>query len=125
MFTIIPSFYTFNAYIFHAASIEKDIWASGSANEEYLKALNALLSNFPRLRVTEPATLCIPHLVTSLKTGSEATQEATLDSLYLLRQAWSACPAEVFKAQSVAASEAIPLLQYLISVKADKGTPTI
>jgi hypothetical protein len=114
MFTIIPSFYTFNAYIFHAASIEKDIWASGSANEEYLKALNALLSNFPRLRVTEPATLCIPHLVTSLKTGSEATQEAALDSLYLLRQAWSACPAEVFKAQSVAASEAIPLLQYLI-----------
>ncbi|KAG2605385.1 hypothetical protein PVAP13_4NG077500 [Panicum virgatum] len=96
------------------ASIEKDIWASGSANEEYLKALNALLSNFPRLRVTEPATLCIPHLVTSLKTGSEATQEAALDSLYLLRQAWSACPAEVFKAQSVAASEAIPLLQYLI-----------
>lgn len=96
------------------ASIEKDIWASGSANEEYLKALNALLSNFPRLRVTEPATICIPHLVTSLKTGSEATQEAALDSLYLLRQAWSACPAEVFKAQSVAASEAIPLLQYLI-----------
>ena len=98
----------------HAASIEKDIWASGSANEEYLKALNALLSNFPRLRVTEPATICIPHLVTSLKTGSEATQEAALDSLYLLRQAWTACPAEVFKAQSVAASEAIPLLQYLI-----------
>ncbi|KAJ4798896.1 CELLULOSE SYNTHASE INTERACTIVE 3 [Rhynchospora pubera] len=96
------------------AAIEKDIWASGSANEEYLKALNALLSNFPRLRVTEPATLCIPHLVTSLKTGSEATQEAALDSLYLLRQAWSACPTEVFKAQSVAASEAIPLLQYLI-----------
>jgi len=114
MFTIIPSFYISNAYIFRAASIEKDIWASGSANEEYLKALNALLSNFPRLRVTEPATLCIPHLVTSLKTGSESTQEAALDSLYLLRQAWSACPAEVFKAQSVAASEAIPLLQYLI-----------
>jgi hypothetical protein len=59
MFTIIPCFYTFNAYIFHAASIKKDIWASGSANEEYLKALKALLSNFPRLRVTEPATLCM------------------------------------------------------------------
>ncbi|XP_065019414.1 protein CELLULOSE SYNTHASE INTERACTIVE 1-like [Musa acuminata AAA Group] len=96
------------------AAIEKDLWASGSVNEEYLKALNALLSNFPRLRATEPATLSIPHLVTSLKTGSEAAQEASLDSLFLLRQAWSACPAEVFKAQSVAASEAIPLLQYLI-----------
>ncbi|PIA48031.1 hypothetical protein AQUCO_01400549v1 [Aquilegia coerulea] len=96
------------------AAIEKDLWATGSVNEEYLKALNALFSNFPRLRATEPATLSIPHLVTSLKTGSEATQEASLDSLFLLRQAWSACPAEVSKTQSVAAAEAIPLLQYLI-----------
>ncbi|KAJ6801765.1 protein CELLULOSE SYNTHASE INTERACTIVE 1-like [Iris pallida] len=96
------------------AAIEKDLWANGSVNEEFLKALNSLLSNFPRLRATEPATLSIPHLVTSLKTGSEATQEAALDSLFLLRQAWSACPAEVSKAQSVAASDAIPLLQYLI-----------
>lgn len=96
------------------AAIEREICASNSVNEEYLKALNALLSNFPRLRTTEPATFCIPHLVTSLKTGSEATQEAALDSLFLLRQAWSVCPAEVFKAQSVAASESIPLLQFLI-----------
>ncbi|XP_077249963.1 binding protein [Tasmannia lanceolata] len=96
------------------AAIEKELWATGSVSEEYLKALNALFSNFPRLRATEPATLCIPHLVTSLKTGSEATQEAALDSLFLLRQAWSACPAEVSKVQSVAASDAIPLLQYLI-----------
>jgi hypothetical protein len=83
-------------------------------NDEYLKALNALFSNFPRLRATEPATLSIPHLVTSLKTGSEATQEAALDALFLLRQAWSACPAEVSRAQSIAAADAIPLLQYLI-----------
>ncbi|KAA8530902.1 hypothetical protein F0562_005639 [Nyssa sinensis] len=96
------------------AAIEKDLWASGTVNEEYLKALNALFSNFPRLRATEPATLSIPHLVTSLKIGSEATQEAALDSLFLLRQAWSACPAEVSRAQSVAAADAIPLLQYLI-----------
>ncbi|MBA0590735.1 hypothetical protein Gorai_019429 [Gossypium raimondii] len=96
------------------AAIEKDLWASGTVNEEYLKALNSLFSNFPRLRATEPATLSIPHLVTSLKTGSEATQEAALDGLFLLRQAWSACPAEVSRAQSVAAADAIPLLQYLI-----------
>lgn len=97
-----------------AAAIEKDLWATGTVNEEYLKALNSLFGNFPRLRATEPATLSIPHLVTSLKTGSEATQEAALDALFLLRQAWSACPAEVSKAQSVAAADAIPLLQYLI-----------
>ena len=97
-----------------AAAIEKDLWATGSVNDEYLRTLNALFSNFPRLRATEPATLSIPHLVTSLKTGSEATQEAALDALFLLRQAWSACPAEVSRAQSIAAADAIPLLQYLI-----------
>ncbi|PQQ09796.1 hypothetical protein Pyn_41291 [Prunus yedoensis var. nudiflora] len=86
------------------AAIEKDLWATGTVNEEYLKALNSLFSNFPRLRATEPATLSIPHLVTSLKTGSEATQEAALDALFLLRQAWSACPAEVSRAQSIAAA---------------------
>ncbi|GAA0159552.1 hypothetical protein LIER_16300 [Lithospermum erythrorhizon] len=96
------------------ASIEKDLWATGTVNEEYLKALNALFGNFPRLRATEPATLSIPHLVTSLKTGSEAAQEAALDALFLLRQAWTACPAEVSRAQSIAAADAIPLLQYLI-----------
>ncbi|XP_031264283.1 protein CELLULOSE SYNTHASE INTERACTIVE 1-like [Pistacia vera] len=96
------------------AAIEKELWATGTVNEEYLKALNSLFSNFPRLRATEPATLSITHLVTALKTGSEATQEAALDALFLLRQAWSACPAEVSKAQSVAAADAIPLLQYLI-----------
>ncbi|XP_073289143.1 protein CELLULOSE SYNTHASE INTERACTIVE 1-like [Primulina huaijiensis] len=96
------------------AVIEKDLWATGIVNEEYLKALNALFGNFPRLRATEPATLSIPHLVTSLKTGSEATQEAALDALFLLRQAWSACPAEVSRAQSIASADAIPLLQYLI-----------
>lgn len=96
------------------AAIEKDSWATRTVNEEYLRALNALFSSFPRLRATEPATLIIPHLVTSLKAGTEATQEAALDSLYLLSQAWSACPVEVYKVQSVAAAEAIPSLQHII-----------
>ncbi|GAB2283457.1 Interactor with COP9 signalosome (CSN) complex [Dionaea muscipula] len=96
------------------AAIEKDLWANGTVNEEYLKALNVLFSNFPRLRASDPATLSIPHLVTSLKTGTEATQEAALEALVLLRQAWSACPAEVSRAQSNVAADAIPLLQFLI-----------
>lgn len=79
-----------------------------------MKALNSLYRNFPRLRATEAATLSIPHLVTSLKSGTEATQEAALDALILLRQAWSACPAQVSRAQSIAAEDAIPILQYLI-----------
>nr|KAJ0192109.1 hypothetical protein LSAT_V11C800447850 [Lactuca sativa] len=45
----------------------------------------------------KPATLSIPHLVTSLKTGLEATQEAALDALFLQRLAWSACPTDVSK----------------------------
>nr|GMC63128.1 protein CELLULOSE SYNTHASE INTERACTIVE 1-like [Ipomoea batatas] len=52
------------------AALEKDLWATGAVNEEYLKALNSLFGNFSRLRATEPATLSIPHLVTALKTGT-------------------------------------------------------
>lgn len=52
--------------------------------------------------------------MTALKTGSEMTQEIALDSLSLLKQAWMACPTEVSRAQSTAASEGIPMLQYLI-----------
>ena len=37
-----------------------------------------------------------------------------MDSLFLLRQAWSTCTVEVGKAQAVAEVEAIPILQYLI-----------
>jgi hypothetical protein len=36
------------------AAIEKDLWATGTVSEDYLKALNALFGNFPRLRATEP-----------------------------------------------------------------------
>lgn len=90
------------------------MWATGTVNEEYLKALNSLFGNFSRLRATEPATLSIPHLVTALKTGTETIQEAALDALFFLRHSWSACPAEVSRAQSIAAADAIPLLQYLI-----------
>ncbi|GAU12574.1 hypothetical protein TSUD_131840 [Trifolium subterraneum] len=44
-------------------------------------------------------------------TGSETCQEAALDALFLLTQAWLACPAEVSRAQSIAAADAIPFLQ--------------
>ena len=83
-------------------------------SEYYLKALNALFGNFPRLKAMDQATNFIPHLVASLKSGPKATQEAALDSLFVLRQAWSTCTAEVGKAQAIAAAEAIPILQYLI-----------
>jgi len=95
-------------------NVEKDLRASGTVNEEYLKALNSLFSNIPRLRTTKQATLSIPNLVESLNTDSVACQEAVLDALFLLIKGWSACSAEVSRAQSNAAAYAIPLLQNLI-----------
>ncbi|KAL2624510.1 hypothetical protein R1flu_008755 [Riccia fluitans] len=103
-----------------SALIEKDLWATASVSEDSVRALNVLLANFPRLRGTEAATASIPQLVGALKTGSEETQEAALDCLFLLRQAWSACPAEVGNAQAVSAAEAIPVLQYMLKSGATK-----
>lgn len=94
--------------------MERDLWATASANEDSVKAIVVLYNNFPRLRETEAATLSIPQLVGALKTGSEVAQEGALDALYLLRQAWSNSPAEIGKAQAMAAAEAIPVLQMLM-----------
>ncbi|EFJ29879.1 hypothetical protein SELMODRAFT_90812 [Selaginella moellendorffii] len=98
-----------------SATIEKDLWSTASVSEDALRAMDVLFLNFPRLRGTEEATLCIPQLVAALKaSSSEAAQEAALDCLYLLRQAWSSSPAEVGRAQSSAMAEAIPVLQLMM-----------
>jgi hypothetical protein len=52
--------------------------------------------------------------VGALKAGNELAQEAALDALYLLQEAWSSSPAEVGKAQAMATAEAIPVLQLLM-----------
>lgn len=61
------------------------------------------------------ATLCIPHLVGALKAGTEPAQEAALDALCLLKHSWASNPADVGKEQAMAAAEAIPILQLIIS----------
>eukprot|EP00250_Pteridium_aquilinum_P021587 c25167_g2_i1 orf=475-6879(+) len=97
------------------ASLEREFWATGTVNEDMLKAIEILFYNFPRLRGTEAATLCIPQLVGALKAGTEPAQEAALDALLLLRQAWSAPNAtEIGKTQSMAMVDAVPVLQLLI-----------
>lgn len=98
------------------ASLEREFWATGTVNEDMLKAIEILFYNFPRLRGTEAATLCIPQLVGALKAGTELAQEAALDALLLLRQAWSSAAnaAEIGKTQSMAMVDAIPVLQLLI-----------
>ncbi|KAH7422106.1 hypothetical protein KP509_13G090700 [Ceratopteris richardii] len=95
------------------ASLEREFWATGTVNEDMLKAIEILFYNFPRLRGTEAATLCIPQLVGALKAGTELAQESALDALLLLRQSWSGTT-EVGKTQSMAMVDAIPVLQLLV-----------
>ncbi|XP_024360310.1 protein CELLULOSE SYNTHASE INTERACTIVE 1 isoform X2 [Physcomitrium patens] len=97
-----------------AAALEKDLWATASVNEDVARALTVMLGNFPRLRSTDEATQSIAQLVGALKAGNEVAQEAALDGLFLLQEDWADSPAEVGKAQAMAAAEAIPILQYLV-----------
>lgn len=98
------------------ASLEREFWATGTVNEDMLKAIDTLFYNFPRLCGTEAATLCVPQLVSALKAGTELAQEAALDALLLLRQAWSssASATEVGKTQAMGMVDAIPVLQLLM-----------
>lgn len=98
------------------ASLEREFWATGTVNEDMLKAIEILFYNFPRLRGTEAATLCIPQLVGALKAGTELAQEAALDALLLLRQGWPSGgnANEIGKTQAMAMVEAIPVLQLLM-----------
>jgi hypothetical protein len=94
--------------------LDRELWATATINEEVVKAINTLFSNFSRLRGTEAATLCIPHLDDALKVGTEPAQEVALDALCLLKNSWPSIPAESGKAQAMVAAEAIPILQLLI-----------
>ena len=93
--------------------MEREFWATGTVNEDMMKAIEILLHNFPRLRCTEAAILCIPQLVGALKTGTELAQESALNALVLLRQAWSSTgnTTEIAKTQAMAMVDAIPVLQ--------------
>ncbi|GAB2289839.1 Protein CELLULOSE SYNTHASE INTERACTIVE 3 [Dionaea muscipula] len=96
------------------AALERELWSFATINEELLRTLTVIFTNFPKVHISEAATLCIPHLVSALKSGSEAAQESVLDILCLLKQSWSTMPIEIANSQSVAAAEAIPILQMLM-----------
>ncbi|OWM85108.1 hypothetical protein CDL15_Pgr027895 [Punica granatum] len=96
------------------AALERELWSTATINEEVLRTLNVIFVNFPKLHISEAATLCIPHLVNALKSGSEAAQESVLDTLCLLKQSWSTMAIDVAKSQSMIAAEAIPILQMLM-----------
>ncbi|XP_065881120.1 protein CELLULOSE SYNTHASE INTERACTIVE 3 [Euphorbia lathyris] len=96
------------------AALERELWSNATINVQVLRTLNVIFTNFPKLHVSEAATLCIPYLINALKSGSEAAQESVLDTLCLLRQSWSAMSIDIAKSQTMVASEAIPILQMLM-----------
>ncbi|KAK8502463.1 hypothetical protein V6N12_020055 [Hibiscus sabdariffa] len=96
------------------AALERELWSTTTINEEVLRTLNVILANFPKLQISEAATLCIPHLVGALKSGSEGAQESVLDTMCLIKHSWSTMPIEIARSQSMIAAEAIPILQMLM-----------
>nr|CAD1842040.1 unnamed protein product [Ananas comosus var. bracteatus] len=96
------------------AALEKELWSTAIINEEVLKTIYVIFTNFKKLRTSEAATLCIPHLVGALKSGNEPAQETVLDTLCLLKESWSQMNEDIAKAQALIAAEAIPILQMLM-----------
>ncbi|XP_020245121.1 protein CELLULOSE SYNTHASE INTERACTIVE 3 [Asparagus officinalis] len=96
------------------AALEKELWSTATINEEILRTIFVIFTNFRKLRMSEAATLCIPHLVGALKAGSEGAQESVLDTLCLLKESWSEMNEDIAKAQALIAAEAIPILQLLM-----------
>ncbi|KAL0917706.1 hypothetical protein M5K25_012787 [Dendrobium thyrsiflorum] len=95
------------------AALENELWSNATTNEEVLRTIYVIFSNFKKLRTSE-AALCIPQLVGALKTGSEPAQESVLDTLCLLKDSWSEMNEDIAKAQALISAEAIPILQLLM-----------
>ena len=79
-----------------------------------MKTIHVIFSNFPKLHASEAATLCIPHLLTALKSGNEAAQDSVLNTLCLLKRSWAVMPIDASQSQLEIASEAIQILQVLM-----------
>lgn len=90
------------------------MWSVATINIQILKTIYVIFSNFPKLHVSEAATLCIPHLIAALKSGSEAAQDSALNSLCLFKDAWSSMSVDISNSQAQVAAEAIPVLQMLL-----------
>ncbi|KAG8089357.1 hypothetical protein GUJ93_ZPchr0011g27393 [Zizania palustris] len=96
------------------AALERELLSTSTINEVILRTIYVIFSNFKKVRFSEAATLCIPHLVCALKDGNEAAQESVLDTLCLLKESWSQMNEDIAKAQSLISAEAIPVLQMLM-----------
>ncbi|KAJ7959158.1 U-box domain-containing protein 13 [Quillaja saponaria] len=95
-------------------TLERELWSTATINEEVLRTLHVIFMNFHKLHASEASTLCIPHLIGALKSGSEAAQDSVLDILCFLRHSWSTISIDIAKSQAMVAAEAIPILQMLM-----------
>jgi hypothetical protein len=98
----------------YAAALEKELLSLATINEEVLRTIHVIFVNFPKLHISEAATLCIPHLIAALKSENETAQDSALNTLCVLRHSWTNMPVDVSKSQSMVAAEAIPVLQRLM-----------
>ncbi|KAF0894571.1 hypothetical protein E2562_001872 [Oryza meyeriana var. granulata] len=96
------------------AALERELLSTSTINEVILRTIHVIFNNFKKVRFSEAATLCIPHLVCALKDGNEAAQESVLDTLRLLKESWPQMNEDIAKAQSLISAEAIPVLQMLM-----------
>ncbi|CAH2035637.1 unnamed protein product, partial [Thlaspi arvense] len=99
------------------AAMEREFWTTAMINVEVMRTLNAILTTFPKLRSSEAATACIPHLIGALKSGDKEARDSALDTIYTLRQSWTTMPTETARTQAILAAEAIPVLQLMMKSK--------
>ncbi|KAF8095137.1 hypothetical protein N665_0339s0008 [Sinapis alba] len=99
------------------AAMERELWTTAMINVEVVRTLNAILTTFPKLRSSEAATACIPHLIGALKSGDKEARDSALDTIHTLRQSWRTMPTETARSQAVLAAEAIPMLQLMVKSK--------
>lgn len=97
------------------SALEKASWSAAKTNEEILRAIHTIFTNFPKLHVSEAVTLCIPQLIDAIKSDSEAAIDSALNTMCLLKHSWSTMPIDVSRSQSMVAAEAIPVLQKLLT----------
>ncbi|KAG7599551.1 C2 domain [Arabidopsis suecica] len=105
-------------------AMEREFWTTAVINVEIVRTLNAILTTFPKLRSSEAATACIPHLIGALKSGEQEARDSAMDTIYTLRQSWITMPTETARSQAVLAAEAIPVLQLMMKTKSKSPAPS-
>ncbi|AAG31000.1 hypothetical protein [Arabidopsis thaliana] len=105
-------------------AMEREFWTTTAINVEIVRTLNTILTTFPKLRSSEAATACIPHLIGALKSGEQEARDSAMDTIYTLRQSWTTMPTETARSQAVLAADAIPVLQLMMKSKLKSPAPS-